>query len=578
MKNGMRRIWAVLVFLGAVCVLSWGVWAYGYSAALGQVAARGQADLALAADRLVTGLMRYRAASVLLADHPLLESLHAQDGATRRAAAERFLLASADRTGAALAIYADREGRVLAASREGVPDVAAEPWFRRAVNGALGAGYGVDPESGARLYSHAAPSFGPDGRVRGVLVMVVDLEGIEGEWRGSRPSVFFTNAEGEVIVTNRSEMLFWRWDDARVTQADGVEAEVARGHVAGFEIWRQGWSVYVPGRALHLVRPLPVVGLTAEALVDVAPARRVAGLQAAVVAALCLGFGAVLWTLGARRRVLAEANRLLEGRVRARTSELEQANLALRREVAEREEAEAALRRAQADLVQAGKLSALGQMSAGISHELNQPLMAIRQFAENGQAFLARDMGDKANDNLGRIVALATRAARIIKNLRAFARNENEPMGRVDLGTVLEQAVELTESRLRNEGVVLEVPRVEGVYVTGGEVRLGQVFVNLINNALDAMAGTPDKRLRIAVETGPRVIVRVRDSGPGIADPEKVFEPFYSTKEVGDGMGLGLSISYGLVQSFGGNIRGANVEGGAEFAVELEPWQAEAAA
>lgn len=567
------RAWAVPAFLLAVALLSWVVFGYGYAQAIGQVAARGRADLALASDRLVTGLLRYRATAVLLSDHPALEALHAGGDVAQ---AERVLLNGADRTGAILAFYADVEGRVLASSEPQVPrSLTAQPWFARATRGALGASYGLDPQSGARIYSHAAPAFGPDGRVRGVLVMVVDLEGIEGAWRGSRPSVFFTTEAGRVIVTNRSEMMFWKLDGVKPVNGQGAPQGLEARMVAGYEIWHQSWSDYVPPRALHLTQNLPVIGMMGEALIDVRPARQIAALQAVVVAALCLGFGAVLWTLGARRRALALANTQLEGRVRARTRELEGVNAALRREVVEREDAEDALRRAQADLVQAGKLSALGQMSAGISHELNQPLMAIRQFAENGEAFLNRGKPERAGENLSRIADLAARAARIIKNLRAFAQGESEPMTRVDLLAVIGQAVDLTEARLVADGVTLDwQPPAEDIHVRAGEVRLGQVFVNLINNAADAMAGQPVKHLTLRVETGERLVVQVRDSGPGIADPEKVFEPFYSTKEVGDGMGLGLSISYGLVQSFGGKIRGANVEGGAEFAVELEPWTA----
>jgi len=331
------------------------------------------------------------------------------------------------------------------------------------------------------------------------------------------------------------------------------------------------------------VRDLPVVGLTGEILVDVAPARRLAGLQAATVAAICLAFGAVLFLVTERRRALAEANAKLEARVADRTRALSEANVMLRREVVEREEAEAALKRAQADLVQAGKLSALGQMSAGISHELNQPLMAIRQFADNGAAFVARGKPEKAGENLSRIAEMAARMARIIRNLRAFARNESEPMGKVDLVQVIGSAVELTEARLRADAVQLawEAPAAP-LYVWGGEVRLAQVFVNLINNAADAMAGRAGKRIVIAVtDAGGRLVVSLRDSGPGIADPDKIFEPFYSTKEIGgdEGMGLGLSISYGLVQSFGGNIRGANAPGGgAVFTVELDRWTQERAA
>ncbi len=578
-ESSSARALIVALFLTAVAVLGWTVWSYSYAEALRQVQARGKSDLALAADRLVTGLRRYRSLAVVMASHPALEALH-ENG--ERAAADALLLRSVDRTGALTALYADRAGRVLAAAHETpVVDLSANPWFARAVNGALGADLGISAALGRRAYFYAAPAFGPQGKVRGVLVLVVDIEALEQEWSGSRPSVFFTDAGNRIFVTNRSELLFWRRTDSAMIGPRGASAALHVQSFAGFEIWRQNLSAYVPSVALHLVQPLPVIGMTGEALVDVIPARRLAWLQTAVVAVLCLFFGSLLFLATERRRALSLANVQLEGRVKARTRDLEAVNTTLRREVREREEAEAALRQAQADLVQAGKLSALGQMSAGISHELNQPLMAIRQFAENGAALLAKGKTDKAVGNLTRIADLAGRAARIIKNLRAFARNESEPMGKVDVVAVISSAVELTESRLRADGVVLNwAPQdLPGpVWVMGGEVRLGQVFVNLINNAADAMAGQADKAITVTLEAGQRPIVRVQDTGPGISDPERIFEPFYSTKQVDEGMGLGLSISYGLVQSFGGRIRGINAGNGALFSVELDYWREEDAA
>jgi two-component system C4-dicarboxylate transport sensor histidine kinase DctB len=214
-------------------------------------------------------------------------------------------------------------------------------------------------------------------------------------------------------------------------------------------------------------------------------------------------------------------------------------------------------------------------MSAGISHELNQPLMAIRSFAENGVAFIDRDRSDQAAKNLTRISDLARRMGRIIKNLRAFARQEDEPLGRVDLTGVLDAALELSDTRLERDGITLDYTRPEGaIWVRAGEVRLSQVFINLITNAADAMTETPEKRLRITVTTAETMMVTFQDNGPGIADPDRIFDPFYSTKEVGasEGMGLGLSISYGIVQSFGGDIRGANSDTGAMFTVTLSPW------
>ena len=324
------------------------------------------------------------------------------------------------------------------------------------------------------------------------------------------------------------------------------------------EIWQLGWGPYLPREALHLTQDLPVIGMTGEVLLDVRQTRALARAQAAAVAALCLAFGLLLFLTAERRRTLAEANAALEARVAERT---------------------AALKQAQDDLVQAGKLSALGQMSAGISHELNQPLMAIRSFAENAVQFMARDRPEKATENLGRISDMARRMGRIIQNLRAFARQETGGQERVEVGAVMAATLDLTKAHISDAGVTVDYNAPERpVWVRGGEVRLGQVFVNLVTNAVDAMGTSEPRHLHIDVQQGKTIDVTFRDTGPGIEMPDKVFDPFYSTKQASEtgGMGLGLSISYGIVQSFGGQIKGVNRDGGgATFTVTLERAEAE---
>jgi two-component system C4-dicarboxylate transport sensor histidine kinase DctB len=353
--------------------------------------------------------------------------------------------------------------------------------------------------------------------------------------------------------------------------------------VNGHEVWQLDGGRYLPRQALHLTLDLPVVGMTGEVLVDVAPARQIASLQAAVFAAVCLAFGLLLLMTTERRRTLAALNQRLERRVRDRTAELQALNADLRREVAERTAAEQQLQKAQDDLVQAGKLSALGQMSAGISHELNQPLTAIRSFAENAQGYLDLGRPEMAAQNLGRISELARRMGRIIRNLRAFARQENEPPTDVDIVGVVDAVLEIVTPRAVQEGVELiwEQPALPMI-VRGGEVRLQQVILNLVTNGMDAMEASERKRVTITLgHKAGRTTVSVRDTGPGIAEPEKIFDPFYTTKAIGaaEGMGLGLSLSYGLVQSFGGAIQGRNhPKGGAVFTVELDAVKREAAA
>ncbi len=577
----MQRFWIIAGFLCAVGLLSAAVWTYGYRQALSQLSEKAEADLELAADRLSTQMQVYQEVAALMADHPALQELETSE---QQRAARKVLLDVADKTAAVNVMYLNPEGQVLVAAQPVTQrDMSAHPAFERAMQGALGSAHGVEDASGDRIYSYAAPAFGELGQIQGALMVLADVQDVEQTWRGSTDAVFFVDTDGVVFISNRSDLLLWRRGQGQqgLMSPEGENVDFASTWIAGYEVWKLNWGRYLPRRALHLTLDLPVIAMTAEMLVDVAPARRLAGLQAAAVAAICFAFGALLFLASERRRTLAEANTVLESRVAQRTRALTAANSALRHEVAERQEAEAALKQAQADLVQAGKLSALGKMSAGISHELNQPLMAIQQFADNGSAFLERGKGQRAGENLGRISDMAARMARIIKNLRAFARNESEPMGRVDLVQVLNTATELTEARLRDENVALEwVPPKTAVYAWGGEVRLVQVFVNLINNAADAMVDRPTRRILVTLSGGKPIRVSVRDTGPGIEDPDRVFEPFYTTKTVGtsEGMGLGLSISYGLVQSFGGDIRGANTDEGAEFTVELEPFEEDEAA
>ena len=583
MKDGFRqRIAIVLAFIGIVLLLAGGVWRYAYQQGLDQLAARGQADLALAGDRLVGQLQRYRDLAVVMADHPGIRAA-LRSGTTE--GTRDLLLEVADKSAALDVLVVNARGGVITSATGVTPrDTAGYAHVRRALRGALGWGHGPAYPLTQRAFFHAAPVFGIDGRVQGAVVVITDLNGIDYNWRGKNPATFFTDAAGEVYIANRSELLFWTRPEgsAGLIPPTGEAPAFSARLLGPHEIWDLGWGPYLPAEALHLTQELPVIGMTGEVLLDVSQTRALAVSQAAAVAALCLAFGSLLYLASERRRTLFAANRLLEARVAERTAALRDTNARLLEEAAEREEAQAALRRAQDDLVQAGKLSALGQMSAGISHELNQPLMAIRSFADNAVKFMERGKPARASENLQRISEMTQRMGRIIQNLRAFARQENMPQDRVELGAVLQSALDLTRPRCEEAGVDLQVRAPsEDILVRGGEVRLGQVFVNLITNAVDAMQGQVPKRLEIDVATGDKVSVQFRDSGPGIEMPDKVFDPFYTTKQVGEtgGMGLGLSISYGIVQSLGGQIKGSNQpEGGAVFTVTLEPAQPEAAA
>ncbi|MGR0188564.1 ATP-binding protein [Azospirillum aestuarii] len=273
-----------------------------------------------------------------------------------------------------------------------------------------------------------------------------------------------------------------------------------------------------------------------------------------------------------------EAQQLLERTVAERTADLRTTNARLEQAIAEHQRAERDLRDTQAELVQAGKLAALGQLAAGVGHELNQPLSAIRSYAHNGRKLIALGRVAEAEGNLGKIADLTARMANITNHLKRFARRPDTRLGAVELAPVVQGALSLFGDRLREESVELAVDLPEDrpgepLRVRAEEVRLEQVLVNLLSNALDAVAGAPLRRIVIAAEGADGTVrITVRDSGPGIPDAVagQVFDPFFTTKPVGAGLGLGLSISYNIVRDFGGVLSVADSgPGGTAFLLTL---------
>ncbi|MBZ9558306.1 MULTISPECIES: ATP-binding protein [unclassified Modicisalibacter] len=276
----------------------------------------------------------------------------------------------------------------------------------------------------------------------------------------------------------------------------------------------------------------------------------------------------------AQEQALARARDQLEQRVEERTRDLLASNRRLSSEIDERKRAEASLRQAQDELIQAAKLAVLGQMAAGINHELNQPLAAIRAYAENAQAFIERGRSDAASANLAQIVELTARMAEISAQLKQFSRKSGDSLAPVSVQAGFGYALRLYRARLISAGV--EVVRdwpAGDVWVHADLVRLEQVLVNLIGNALQAMAdvASPRLTLRITTQAG-QVRIEVEDNGTGIDEDHlgRVFEPFFTTKATGKGLGLGLSISARIIDDLGGRLTAANVAGGgARFTITL---------
>jgi two-component system C4-dicarboxylate transport sensor histidine kinase DctB len=262
--------------------------------------------------------------------------------------------------------------------------------------------------------------------------------------------------------------------------------------------------------------------------------------------------------------------RELEHKVAERTAELESANRQLLIESSERAASEARYRQSREELAQVNRLGTLGQVTAGVAHEINQPLAAIRTFAENAASFLAKGKPDKIAQNLTHIVSLTERIATITSELRNFARRKTPAIGATSLADAIEASLLLVKHRIVSSKVqIIWDKAAAAVPVRADRIRLEQIFVNLVQNSLDALTGRTDGKIELSFRNaGDQVIILIADNGPGLPPDLRasIFMPFSTGKE--EGLGLGLAIVRDIARAFGGDI--ALVDGpGARFELRL---------
>jgi len=529
-------------------------------------------------------LSRYEVLPRILGDLPALRAaLHGAEEPAVRDSANRLLKKLHRQTGADVIYLMDLEGTTLASSNWDDPDsfvgrnFAFRPYFRQAMEGQgrLGRFFGLGNTSGKRGYYFGAAVY-DDEKAIGVLVVKVDLDHTETLWGNTPERLLVTDNFGVVILTSQPE---WRFRATRGLEED--EHEQIR--------FDQPYTTLNP-RHLTLdidswliqSRELKEIDWTVRILAPVSlverPVRTVVAIGAATLLALLLWLGLLMQ----RRRHFIErlaldtrARQQLEQRVQERTRDLEALNRRLKVEVLEREQAQQELVRAQDELLQAGKLSALGTMSASISHELNQPLGAIRSYADNAGVLLDQQRNEEARDNLKLISELTARMASIIAHLRAFARRDRHAPERVALQPALDDALALLAKRRQALGVELirDLPEAT-LWVQAGETRLRQILSNLLANALDALKERPpERRIWLRAERNEDgVLLTLRDNGPGFSTEalQRAREPFFTTKTSTQGLGLGLAICDTLARALDGELTLANhPEGGAQLCLYL---------
>ncbi|MFZ1813454.1 MAG: ATP-binding protein [Rhizobiaceae bacterium] len=424
----------------------------------------------------------------------------------------------------------------------------------------------ISGSNGRRSYAFSS-GVRVDGETRAVLVVAAPLERIEQSWALQANPIFAVNQSGQIVAGNLL---------AREREAEIRLAMVGHERSAGpqnFE-WKNQkdliFSRYMPlmDWTLHVIQSRLLVEDTVRT-----------NTMVALLSCLLAGFaGLVLLTKMQEVRSKRLSERLdairLEKLVRARTRELRDANTALAGEVEERRIAEEALRKTQNELVQSAKLAAIGQMSAALAHEYNQPLAAIRTYAENGQRFISAERHDAAGENFHRITGLVERMAVLSKTLKSFARKPRSALSDIALEPVILDSVLLAGHKAKECGVTIRMEKMkQPLFVTAGPVRLSQVFVNLLSNAIDASVRNGGKEVFIGCALEREMVaISVADQGSGIDEAvrEKMFDPFFTTKDVGEGLGLGLAIAYNIIHDFGGTLKASNrPQGGAEFVVRL---------
>ena len=502
---------------------------------------------------------------------------------------------------AAVLYLMDRQGVVRASSNWRMPDSFIgndyhfRPYFQDAIKGGQGRFFAVGVTTGRPGLFLSGPVMA-EGEVLGVAVVKIDMTQLEMDWASGGENVWVADRDGVIFLASNPE---WKYKSLRPLDAltlDRLKSEkkystniISPLAVFDRSATPQGKEIiklsgtqashgFTGGSQSYMLHNRSIKGLDwtlyyLTSLQDLSESKRNVVLISTLVAMLVALLG---FFLASR----IQSRQLLEKRVEMRTRELNETNLRLRDEINERIKTEEQLRQTHEELIQAEKLAALGQMSAGLVHEINQPLSAMQTFLASTRLLLNRDDKSSVEENLDDIEAMVRRMNSIVSHLKSFASKSKGQTTRVALDEVVENALLLMRPRLKRDSVTLEwQPPSKSVCVYGDEIKLEQIMINLIRNALDAMQyQEQERKLGISVLTeDKKVTVQITDTGPGIMDADlpRVFDPFFTTKEPGQGLGLGLSVSFGIAKEFGGNIEAENrTESGAVFRLSLDAAEA----
>ncbi|OYU39744.1 MAG: two-component system sensor histidine kinase [Pseudorhodobacter sp. PARRP1] len=523
---------------------------------------RAELRLALYSGNMLSEVQRTAVVPLLLADDPAIRDSLKKNTFARTSLR---LIEVQKEIGVASILLLDKDGWTVGATNRNLLGTTHrnDSYFVDAIR-TKDTVFSVTPQAGGAFDFSYSRVIEADGQVLGVIVVAVDMMKHERAWAGLQDAVLVANSEATVILATEPS-----WRSKPVTEAlapTGSSSALDRA-LKGAADWAQNPpDAYVSGEAvLRTEARVPFQGWKMVTFTAYDSVReRVNGVIALEIMGFAILTALTFYVLS--RRAWSQSVSF-----QRESAELRLLNARLSREIAEREKVQKTLEVAELTLAQSSKLAALGEMSAAVSHELNQPLAAMKTYLAGARLLLQRKRPDEALSSFQRIDDLIDRMGAITRQLKSYARKGGEAFEPVDLRACVSSALAMMEPQLKQRVVKITrtVPR-QPVMVMADRLRLEQVIINLLRNALDATKDTLDPHIDLLLAVGESATLAVRDNGTGIGDIGSIFEPFYTTKKPGEGVGLGLAISSGIVTDLGGRLTAHNAEsGGAVFEVQL---------
>ena len=528
---------------------------------------RAELRLALYSANILSELQRNSIVPQLLARDPTLIS--ALNSADYTQTTQR-LLSFVDEIGAASLSLLDREGRTVATTERVKlgSNHRSEPYFVDALR-SIETVFTVTPQDGVGFEFRYTRSVTVGSERLGVISVEVDLSKFERSWAGIFDAVFLADSTGQVILSTEPR---WRGKSEQsalelVPATSAIERAIestsqwgpaSRALLSGQGVMRQ--EARIPFRGWRLIS---FTGYTSVR-------EQVNGVLALEIMGFAMLLALAFYLMN--RRSVAQARGFQQ-----ESAELRSLNTRLQQEIAERQRVQADLKSAEQTLAQSSKLAALGEMSAAVSHELNQPLAAMKTYLAGAKLLLERKRAEEAIVSFRRIDDLIERMGAITRQLKSYARKAGDSLAPVDTRDAVMSALAIMEPQLkaRKIRITKTLPQSPAI-VLGDRLRLEQVIINLLRNAFDATNASDTAAVDILLTSGEQVLLAVRDNGQGVENLDDLFEPFYTTKQPGDGVGLGLAISSGIVTDLGGRLTARNAaNGGAVFEVVLPIYRTE---